>query len=93
MLPWGTPYCLLNQYSPVPRTQLDCWEGRSASTDLCRLRNRTAYLGSQKFYCSELHTAFYHSDKSLTMNVQCSECHNDTLYQAVYYGQPGAVEW
>ena len=37
---------LLNQYSPVPRAQLDCWEGRdrrarSASTDLCRLSKVT----------------------------------------------------
>ena len=33
---------MLNQYSPVPRAQLDCWDPSmdvSASTNLCRLRN------------------------------------------------------
>ena len=29
---------LLNQYSPVPRAQLGCWEGRYAITDLCSMQ-------------------------------------------------------
>ena len=49
---------LLNQYSPVPRAQLDCWEGRLVGVrvarakiyHLCRLRKQPViYENSKNF--------------------------------------------